>query len=111
MIFFFFFSKAFPKGEFVNLACSIAVLLSEVNIYSLVRYSYLQILPEVSVDFFGASYLLISYCNFSSRILSSIVLISFCIHSKRFFRRREGLSDARVASITEKEKSFAVNFF
>ena len=36
---------------------------------------------------------------------------SFYILSKRFFLKREGLSDARVASITKKEYRFAVHFF
>ena len=47
---------------------------------------------------------------FLSLILSSIVMISFYIRSKRFFLTREELSDARVASITEKEFGCAVYF-
>ena len=39
---------------------------------------------------------------FSSLILVSIVMISFYILSKRFFLKRERLSDARVTSITKK---------
>ena len=35
-------------------------------------------------------------------------MISFYIISKRFFLKRKGLSDARVASITKKEYGFAV---
>ena len=38
-------------------------------------------------------------------------MISFYILYKRFFLKREGLSDARVASITKKEYGFAVHFF
>ena len=38
-------------------------------------------------------------------------MISFYILSKRFFLKREGLSDARVLSVTEKEYGFAVPFF
>ena len=52
----------------------------------------------------------VSYFIFSSIILSSIFMISFYILSKRFFLKREELSDARVVSITEKEHGFAVHF-
>ena len=52
------------------------------------------------------------YCNFSSLILSTIiVMISFYILSKRFFLKRKRLSDARVASITKKGYGFAVHLF
>ena len=37
-------------------------------------------------------------------------MINFHILSKRFFLKREGLSDARVVSITKEEYSFAVHF-
>ena len=37
------FSKAFLKGEYENLACSIICVRSEGSIYSPVRYSYLLI--------------------------------------------------------------------
>ena len=47
-------------------------------------------------DIFDA-FLLISYCNCSSLILSSIVMISFYIISERFFLKCKRLSDARVA--------------
>ena len=46
--------------------------------------------------------MLILYCIFTSLTLSSIVMISFYILSERFFLKRKGLSDARVASITKK---------
>ena len=51
-----------------------------------------------------------SNCSFSSLILSSIVMNSFYILSKRFSLRREELFDARVVSITKKEHGFAVQF-
>ena len=38
-------------------------------------------------------------------------MISFYILSERFFLKREGLSDSRVALITRKEDGFLVNFF
>ena len=71
---FVYFSKALLRGEYVNLACSIILLSSEGNISSPVRYSYLLILPDDRADIFAAP-LLISYCIFSSLILSSIVMI------------------------------------
>ena len=57
------FSKTFPKGECVNLACSIICLQLEGNISSPVRYLYLSILPDNKADIFVAS-LLISHCSF-----------------------------------------------
>ena len=86
-------SNTLPKGEYVNLACSIILLWSDGNISS--------ILSDNNVDIFAAS-LLISYCSFSSLILSSIAIISFYILSKRFFLKHEQLSDARVVSINKK---------
>ena len=47
----------------------------------------------------------------SSLILLSVFIISFYILSKRFFLKRGGFSDAKVASITKKEYGFAVYFF
>ena len=63
--------------------------------------SLLSVFPDDNADTFAA-FQLISYCNFSSLILSSIVMISFYVLSKRFFLKRKRLSDARVASITKK---------
>ena len=37
-------------------------------------------------------------------------MIVIYIISERFFLKREGLSDARVSSITKKEYGFAVHF-
>ena len=101
------FSKAFPEGEYANLADYIIYLSLECKISSPVRYSYLSIVTDDNADTFAAS-LLVSYCSFSSLILSSVV--SYYILSKRFFLKRKGLFDARVASITKKEYGFAVNF-
>ena len=58
----------------------------------------------------SATSLLISGCNFSSLILSSGVMISFCILSKRLFLRSKGLSDARVVIISKKENGFKEQF-
>ena len=78
------------------------------NISSPVRYWYLSILRENYADIFAPS-LLISYCSFLSLILSSIVMINYIL-SKRFFLKREELSDARLVSITKKEYGFEVPF-
>ena len=86
----------------------ITLLWSEGSISSPVWYSYLAIFPNDSADIFAAS-LLIWYCNFSPLILLSIAVISFYILSQRFFLKREGLSDTKVASITKKEYGFAAN--
>ena len=103
------FSKAFPKREYANLAYSVICLWLKSNISSTVRYSYSSIFPDNNADIFAAS-LLISYCSFSSLILSSIVMIIFHILSERVFLKPKGFSNARVASITEKEHGFAVHF-
>ena len=66
-------------------------------------------IPDDNEDIFAAS-LFISYFSFSSLILSTIFMVSFHILSKRFFLKVEVLSDARIASITEKVYSFKVNF-
>ena len=94
-----FFSKAFPNVEYENLPFSIICLWLEGNISSPVIYSYLSIFPDDNADTFAA-FLLMLYYSFSSLIVSSVVMISFYILSKRFFLRRERLSDARVAGIT-----------
>ena len=103
------FSNALLRGEYVKLDCSITLLWSEGTISSPVTYSYLSILSDNDADIFYAC-LLVSYCNFSSLILSSIVMISFYILSERIFLKHQGLSDAKVASITKKEYGFAVLF-
>ena len=69
----------------------------------------MKILPDDNGDDFTSS-MLISYCNFSSQILSSVVMISFYIISKTLFLKCKRFSDARVASITKKEYGFAVHF-
>ena len=91
-----FFSKAFPKVIF---------FLSEGSICSPVRHSYLSIFPDDGTDIFAA-FLLISCCNFSSLILSSVVMISSYVISEVFFLKCERLTDARVASVTKKQHGF-----
>ena len=102
------FSNALPRGEYVNFPCSIILLWSDGKISLPVR-NYLSILPDDKTDIFAAS-LLISYCSFSSIILSSIYIINFYIVSKIFFLKHKKLSDGRVVSKTKKEYGFAVDF-
>ena len=90
-----------PFKVLTFLTCLKEVFKRGTNIASPVRYSHLPTLPDDNAAVFDAS-VLMSYCNFSSLILSSIVLINFYILSKRFFMKHERLSDVRVASITEK---------
>ena len=66
-------------------------------------------LPDDKADIYADS-LLISCYSFPCLIISSIFTISFYIFSKRFFLKREGLSDARVASVTKKQYGIAVHF-
>ena len=103
------FSNALPRGEYVNFNCSIIILLwSDGNISSPVRYSYLSIFPDDNVDISAASHL-ISYCNFPSLILPSVVMINFYIVSKRFFLKRGELSVGRVVSVNKKEYGTTVD--
>ena len=51
------FLYALPRGEYVNLACSITLFWPGGNIPSPVRYSYLSILPDDKADIFYASLL------------------------------------------------------
>ena len=46
------FSKAFPKGEYANLGCSI-ILLYYLMLDCSLRYSYLSILPNDNADIFA----------------------------------------------------------
>ena len=95
------FSNVLPRGEYVNLACSIILLWSNENVLWPIRYSYLSFFLDENANIFAAS-LLITYCSFSSLVLSWIVMINFYIVSKRFFLKHEELSDGRVVSITKK---------
>ena len=96
------FSNALPRGEYINLVCSIILLWSDGNVSSTVRNSYLSILPHDYADIIAAS-LLRLYYTFSSVILSSVVMISF------YTFKSEELSDGRVVSTTKNEYSFPVH--
>ena len=61
----------------------------------------MSVFPDDNADIFAISQV-ISYCSFLSLILSSIIMISFYILSKRLFLKHKGLSDARVASIPKR---------
>ena len=97
------FSKAFPKGERINLDCSIICFWLEGNISSPVRYSYLLIFADDKVDILAA-YLLISYQSFSSLIWSSIVMILLYIYFKRFFLNLKRSFDGKDVSLTKSWK-------
>ena len=103
------FSKAFPKGECVNVACCIIWLRLEGSISSPVRYSYLSFLPDDKAGIFAAS-LLISYCSFSSLTLSSIAMIIFYIPSKRFSLKCKGFLMQEYYH-SPKQNIFLVHFF
>ena len=74
-----------------------------------VRYSHLIIFPDDNAYILAAS-LLISYCPFSSLILSSIAMISCYILSEILFLKPKKLSNARVTSITKNVYGIAVHF-
>ena len=42
-------------------------------------------------------------------MLSSVVMISFCILSKRLFLKYKGLSEGKIVSVAKKECDFAVH--
>ena len=81
-------SNALPRREYVISVCYIILLWSDSNFSSLVRNSYLSILPDDNADIFAAS-LLIYIVVF--HLLSSIVMISFYVLSIWFFLKREDL--------------------
>ena len=74
-------------------------------IYSYYRHVYLMIASSNL-----AASLLILYCSFSPLILSSALWSLFQVLSKRWHRKRNGLSDARVVSLAKKEYGFAIHF-
>ena len=65
-------------------------------------------LLDDNADIFAAS-LVILYCSFPSLNVSSIVMITLYILSKRLQVKRKRLSDARVFLLTKKEYDFAVD--
>ena len=87
----------------------LSLLWSDGNISSPAKNSYLSIFSDGKADISAAS-LLISYCSFSSLILSSVVLINFYIVSERFFLKRKEIFDAKVVSITKKDYGSTIDF-
>ena len=73
-------------------------------------YYIFSIFPDNNADILPAS-LLTLHCSFPCPILSSIVMVSFYILSKRFFLKYKGKSDAKVASATKKEYGLVVHIF
>ena len=102
------FSKAFSRGEKVNLASCMILFCFGCNIFSPVRHSYLY-------------YLMMMQISLLSSFLCHVVLFHlwlylngystvFCTSYNRFFQKRNGLSDGRVVSMTKNEYGSAVDF-
>ena len=81
--------------------------LYQMAIFFTHKSSYLLILLIFLQLFYWCQFLY--NCSFSSPILSSIVIISFYIFSKKKFLKRKGLSDARVVLITKNKYGFVVH--
>ena len=73
------------------------------------KISWLHIYLSCMIVIFAAA-LLMSHCNFSSMILSSIVMITFFTSSNRYFHKCSELSDRRVISMAISEYFFSVYF-
>ena len=71
------FFRNFAAGEYVNIACSVILLLSEGNISSPVRYSYLSILSNGNAESFATSLLMLYYVNIIYINIMLILSISF----------------------------------
>ena len=99
LIVFICFSNASLRGEYVNIASCIILFCCRGNISSSVRYSYLSLLPDDNLDIFAVD-LLMSCYNFSSMILSLIVMTLFITSCNRFFKKRNRLSNERVVLMT-----------
>ena len=97
------FSNALPRGEYVNLACSIIQIWSEGSIGSPVRFSYLSILPDDS-DIFAPS-MLMPYC--SSFYLQPHHQLSWLVF---IFFLKDSFWIVKDCNITKKEYGFAVHF-
>ena len=83
----------------------IYIMYIHMYIYIYYRHVYLMIASSNL-----AASLLILYCSFSSLILSSALWSLFQVLSKRWHRKPNGLSDARVVSLAKKEYGFAIHF-
>ena len=82
------------------MACSIMCFWWDGNISSLVRYSYLSILPDDQAD----------NCSFSYLIWSFIYIDLLYIYFKRLFLNLKGFPDRKVVSLTKKQYDSAVYF-
>lgn len=69
----------------------------------------MSILPGYNADISAAA-LLMSYCNISLLIFSSVVMITLYGYFNRFLRKSNALPDARVASSTKNVNGFKVIF-
>ena len=84
----------------------IYILYIYIYMYIYYRHLYLMIASSNL-----AASLLILYRSFSSLILSSALWSLFHVLSKRLYRKRNGLSDARVVSLPQKRIWLCSTFF
>ena len=97
--------QTLSQVESQEIAFPIILLWLEGNIYTAVKYS---ILHGDNADIFTVS-VLMSYCRFSILIVSSVVMITFYILSKKLRLKCKGLSDL-LYSLAKKEYGFVVHF-
>lgn len=91
----------------MNLASCMILLCFGCNIFSAV--SYYSYLSDDDADIFAVT-LVRSYCNFPFLIISSMIMTVLRTSYNRFFRKRNGLYDGRVVSMTKNKHGSAVNF-
>ena len=96
------FSKALCKGERVKLVILYhSFLIRGLYFFACKIFIFINFSRQCS-NIFAAS-LLTSHCNF---LIFNLYISRFYILSKRFFLKHKGLSEVRVASITNKEYGF-----
>ena len=91
------------------IGCCIILIWSVGNIFSSVSYSDWSILPDYNADICAASPLILC-CSFHFWSYDHFAMNSFYILFKRFFKKHNGLSDAREVSVTKTECGSAVHF-
>ena len=103
------FFQSFSQRGIINLVCPMTLFWPEGSVSSPLWHYYLSTFPDDYADDSTAS-LLTSYCSF---FISNLIInchdwsLSYILF-KRFFLKREGLSDARVVLINE--YGFALHF-
>ena len=76
--------------------CVFPMLLRKAN-----KVIFLHLYLSILSDFIFTAVLLTIYYNFSSLILSSMVMITLCNDSNKFVLKRYGLPEGRVVSMTK----------